>query len=779
VEGSLAAGQRRACTIAARNYLPSVMLLADSLARSEPDVPLSVLLVDAGPDDEFRDLPFDVVRPVDLVLDADEFARMATYYSVTELATALKPTLLRQLLDDAEVVMYLDPDIEVFGSLGDLFSGALEHGIALTPHVLAPIPRDGLEIAEETIFLSGQFNLGFIAMSREASDFLDYWEERVRRFAVIDHTNGYFTDQRWVDAVPSMFSHVVCRDAGCNVAYWNLHERELAIDADGSWSVNGEPLRFFHFSGHDDREPFVLTQHLRGQLRVRVDQQPALRRMLSERCTRMADARGTNPGPPYRWNRTETGAVLGPVVRRTYWEAVREADRIGGPHPPSAFDATAGRSFLDWCNGSVGQSRVSRYLHAYWRMRPDLQQAFPDPLGASSSALVRWSMLDPGYTATTPVAFRPYTLPEVEPGINLVGYLAGEFGVASASRVMSRLIRGAGLPVATCTVHVDNHRHTAQPVTTLEGAPFALSVIMLNADALLHLWNDHRLVPHRDRRRVGVWYWEVGILPEPMRPAFGLVDEVWCASDHIKESLEAFADRPVVKHPLALTPTIPTSMTRPDLGLPEDRFLFGFVFDYSSVFERKNPAGLVDAYCEAFGPDDGAMLVLKTIHAELWPAAAAQVREAAAGRDDILFIDGFLSSLEMRAFFQLLDAYVSLHRAEGLGLTIASAMAAGVPAIATGWSGNLEFMNEENSVLVPYELREVGPAAAPYPAEATWAEPDGTAAAAAMRALFEDRDLAARLGARARDDLAVHAAHGAGAEWLIGRYEHVTQTRIS
>ena len=770
---------RRLCTIAARNYLPSVELLAESFRVYHPDVPLSVLLVDAEPADEFRDLPFEVLRPADLAIDATEFGRMATYYSVTEFATALKPTLLRQLLVDNDTVMYLDPDIEVFASLSELFAGAEEHTIVLTPHVLSPIPRDGLDIAEEMIFLSGQFNLGFIALSRDATDFVEFWEERARRHAVVDVAAGYFTDQRWVDAVPSMFPHVISRDVGCNVAYWNLHERNLGIEPDGSWAVNGEPLRFFHFSGHDDREPFALTKHVTGRHRIRVDQQPALRRMLRERSARMAKARGTDVSPPYRWARTESGARLDGIARHAYWQAVCEADRTGGPYPPHAFDESGGRNFCAWCNEPLSSSGVSRHLYGHWRSFPHLQAAFPDPLGASSEDLLRWSALDPGYVAVTPPAFQSHPFVAVEPGINLVGYLSGEFGVASAARVMSRLIRGAGVPVANSEILVDQHRHNAAPVTTLEGAPFELSVLMLNADALIHLDNDPRLAQHRERRRVGVWYWEVGILPEPMRHAYDLVDEVWCASDHIRSALDEFADRPVVKHPLVLAPTIATSLRRPDLGLPEDRFLFGFVFDYLSVFERKNPVGLVEAYREAFGPGDGTVLVLKTIHSESFPEAAAQIREAADGRDDILFIDGFLSSLEMRAFFQLLDGYVSLHRAEGLGLTMASAMAAGVPTIATGWSGNLEFMTAENSVLVPYELREVGSGAPPYPPEACWAQPDPHAAAAAMRAVFDDPELAARLGDQARSDLALLAAHGAGSEWLTDRYEHVTQTRIA
>src|SRR5262249_27490592 len=208
--------------------------------------------------------------------------------------------------------------------------------------------------------------------------------------------------------------------------------------------------------------------------------------------------------------------------------------------------------------------------------------------------------------------------------------------------------------------------------------------------------------------RVGVWYWEVGVLPQSMRNAFDLVDEVWCASDYVRDCLAPWGDRPIRKHPLVLEQSFPTALVRADLGLPESKFLFGFVFDYSSVLQRKTPLGLVDAYPRAFGPDDGAGLVLKTIHAELWPEAAAQVRAAAADRDDIIFLDGFLEPLEMRALFQLIDCYVSLHRSEGLGLTLASAMAAGTPAVATGWAGKLEVMKAHNSIPWPSELVEGG-----------------------------------------------------------------------
>ena len=228
-----------------------------------------------------------------------------------------------------------------------------------------------------------------------------------------------------------------------------------------------------------------------------------------------------------------------------------------------------------------------------------------------------------------------------------MGYLAGEFGVAAASRTLGRMIRATGLPVSSTTIRVDNHRHRERPTTTFEGGPFDFSVISVNPDELLRLWPTPELAPHRERPRAGVWYWEVGILPEPMRRAFDLVDEVWVASDYVRECIEPWGDKPVLKHPLVLDPALRTSLLRADVGLPEDRFLFGFVFDYSSVLLRKNPIGLVNAYKRAFGPDDGASLVIKTIHSDLWPAESARVHDAAGDRDDIVFIDGYLESLEV------------------------------------------------------------------------------------------------------------------------------------
>jgi glycosyltransferase involved in cell wall biosynthesis len=173
-----------------------------------------------------------------------------------------------------------------------------------------------------------------------------------------------------------------------------------------------------------------------------------------------------------------------------------------------------------------------------------------------------------------------------------------------------------------------------------------------------------------------------------------------------------------------------------------------------SVTERKNPLGLVRAFSQAFAPDEGPLLVLKTLNSGVDPVGAARLRTAADERSDVLLLDVALPAAKQHALTTLCDAYVSLHRAEGFGLGLAEAMALGKPAIATGYSGNLDFMTPENSYLVPYELVPIPAGIDPYPGGARWADPDLDEAARLLRHVVEYPDEAREKGARAAADIA-------------------------
>src|ERR1700694_1554825 len=175
-------------TIVAGNYLAPARVLAGSFLDVHPDARFAVVVVDGWAPMAGRPRPgLEVLTIDDLDFGPDGYGPMAMSYNVTEFATSVKPWALRHLLDRGEdVVLYLDPDILVLRSLQALADAALGHGIALTPHTVNPIPRDGKGPDEAAIMMSGIYNLGFIGVSAGSESFLEWWSDRLRRDCVVD-----------------------------------------------------------------------------------------------------------------------------------------------------------------------------------------------------------------------------------------------------------------------------------------------------------------------------------------------------------------------------------------------------------------------------------------------------------------------------------------------------------------------------------------------------------------------------------------------------------------
>ncbi len=191
------------------------------------------------------------------------------------------------------------------------------------------------------------------------------------------------------------------------------------------------------------------------------------------------------------------------------------------------------------------------------------------------------------------------------------------------------------------------------------------------------------------------------------------------------------------------------------MGLPERPYLL-YMFDYFSVFERKNPVGLVEAFTAAFPDGQGPALVIKSVNGGRFRSEREQLLSACRGRSDIHLIEDYLDADVVESLITHCAAYVSLHRAEGLGLTMSEAMSAGRPVIATGYSGNLDFMDSQNSLLVGYKLVQIPASARPYGPPTRWAEPDLAEAARHLRWVFENPDEAAQLGMRAQESVRSH-----------------------
>ena len=338
-------------------------------------------------------------------------------------------------------------------------------------------------------------------------------------------------------------------------------------------------------------------------------------------------------------------------------------------------------------------------------------------------------------------------------GLNVIGYLQGELGLGEAGRRLVAAAEHADLPTATVTyTRIGARQQHGFVERGRSEATYDTNIICVNADQLRPLHRDLGPEVLAGRYAIGVWFWEIAFFPANLATSAELLDEIWVASEFVRNSISPEVDKPVHVVPIPLIPPSVPALGRAQLQLP-DRFLFLFIFDYYSINARKNPIGLVEAFKRAFPRDDGPMLLVKSINGDRRRDALARLEEAVGGRSDIRIRDGYVDADEKNALVATCDCYVSLHRSEGLGLTMAEAMSLGKPVIATGYSGNLTFMNEENSYLVRYSLTTIPPGCDPYPPGVEWAEPDLDHAAKLMRRVYERPDEALAVGGRARREL--------------------------
>lgn len=358
-------------------------------------------------------------------------------------------------------------------------------------------------------------------------------------------------------------------------------------------------------------------------------------------------------------------------------------------------------------------------------------------------------------------------------GVNAIGFFRAEFGHGEAGRRILAGIEHAGIPHATITVKTPHHREK-HPFTGRGDRPvYPTNIVCLNPEHMLEFAQRGGAELFLDRYTVGVWCWEASRLPDSFQPAFDLVDEIWVASDYGAEILGEATDKPVHVFPMPVEVPPPPAKTRADLGLPANEFLFLFAFDFFSTLERKNPFALIEAFDRAFAPSEGPMLLIKTINGRRDPGELRRLQQTAAKRPDITVMDEYVSGDDMRALVAAADCFVSLHRSEGFGFSLAEAMAYGKPVIATGYSGNLTFMDNTNSYLVGYGLTPVPPGSANYPAGALWADPDVDAAAEAMRRVVAHPEEAAERARRGHDAIVQGHSLGRLAQFVSARLEEI------
>ena len=647
---------------------------------------------------------------------------------------------------------------------------------------------------------------------------LAWWSGHLARECYSAVSEGLFVDQRWMDLAPGMVpATAVLRHPGYNAAYWNLDHRPICQESPGTYRAAGEPLAFFHFSGFDPRVPRQLSKYcdrfdlvqvnadtqtlfglysqellghgfyevlswpyayakFRGGPRIPECCRRYFGKNLFEKIPTEQDPFDPASGSPSvldLFRQPLNGSVL-----NGYALAVHQTDREVQTRFPEVPGGDTER-FRAWLVGMQGgfHDAAAEFLVALrgttakpsfasrCRMFPaqmarrvirtaQRQQALVNLLPVSLRQRVGKRLFSTAYGGRRVDRASNRAALLGSPGVNLFGTLSEPIGTGEAARASWRALKAVGVPVTPVPLgELRLVNGEPAPPRTLSHCPHAVNLCHVNADGtdqFVFTVGEQILAGHYN---IAYWAWELEHFPPRWDRYFDYYHEIWAMTTFMQQSVAQRSPIPVIVMPASIQVDLPPRDYRAQFGIPADRFAALCMFDVGSFVERKNPMAAIRALKAAASGDRRPFLVIKLGAPERNPEAVAALREEV--RDlDCLFLDAWLSREETWGLIDACDTVVSLHRSEGFGLILAEAMALGKPVVATGYSGNMDFMTADNSFPVRYDLVTIAEDIGPYPAGAVWADPDVAQAAEMLRGLLSDPSRGRAVGERARRDIA-------------------------
>jgi glycosyltransferase involved in cell wall biosynthesis len=666
--------------------------------------------------------------------------------------TAVKPFVFSWLFSlGYEQVLYLDPDMVIYHALDTVWQQLEEAAVVLTPHMRAS--AGAYDEHEYNLLKAGAYNLGFIGVSNAADEFIAWWKAWLKTHCTADLANGLFVDQKWCDLVPSLFSGVrIWRTPAVNACHWNLHERRI-VRRDGEWYAQDmtdkrqpvEPLLIYHFSAYDHQQPQRVSnfgtrwtwQTLPGDAR----------HLYEDYAVRLANAPAASAD--YAYSRFSAGVPIAPEARMIL--------RLPGAQErwPRPLSDRSASGFQAYVSDAMWGMPVTPGAMMLYQSNVELQRAFR----MTEDDMRRYAQWIRVHRPDLAVSWSEAP----DAGVNVIGFNKAENSMGSIARGYLAALDAARVPVSSYALtHItaDRQSHTGSD-RYRQGVWYSANLVVANADIT---WDVRRLTNASiwKRHNTACWFWEFPEMPTYAHRAAELYDDFIVSSAFVAQAVKRVTGKPIHIVP----PVVWQPEAHPGIhtDIPDDRFVVLFVASAYSVIERKNPLGAIEAFRRAALPN--STLVLKLGHLHQFPQKHQQVLDALEGLDARLITET-LDARQMAALYNRCDAYLSLHRSEGFGLTIAEAMSLGKPCVATAYSGNLEFCREDTAWLVPAvettleeNISVIGEQPV-YFAGSVWAEPDTDAAAAALQDVYHNRDAAAQRGQRAAAFIAEHYSAGA------------------
>lgn len=341
----------------------------------------------------------------------------------------------------------------------------------------------------------------------------------------------------------------------------------------------------------------------------------------------------------------------------------------------------------------------------------------------------------------------PYKEGKYPQGINLICDIKAETGLGQSARILAEMLKQSGIPFTIIQVNQTgqlDHSENSWDSYITEEPRYDTNLIHINMNEWPLKYCEIETSVFDYRRNIAYWLWELQTLPKQWLPCIDTVDEIWAPSEFICNCMRRYTEKRVVKIPYYIRMGEPVAYDRAYFGLEEDVFYYLFMYDFKSVSARKNPEGMLKAFCDAFSAEEANRkkigLIIKINHIE--EKKLLELKKDLQNYQYIQYITQNLDRSEVESLESCADVFISLHRSEGFGLPAAEAMYLGKPVIATNWSATTEFMDAKSACLVDYKLVKLTKKIGPYEKGSEWAEPNVGQAKVYMRSLYENPGIA-------------------------------------
>lgn len=752
------------CSLATPNHIDRLLVLGASLARHLPGTEFRALvvsdesnvahyqsLIDAYLNDANAPATHSVLSLDNLDFQSFNPVIAAAIYDVIGFATSLKAPLMNHLLAEGwSRVTYLDSDIEVFADFTGLLDDSAD--VTVTPHILRDYPNDGYSPQAPDVLRSGFYNTGFLSVTPSGNDVVTWWANYLQFNSLAQVDQGHFHDQKVMDLVSTIGRVQELNEPGCNVAYWNLHERSV-VPRENEWNVEFQestsPLYFLHWSGFSLDRPGVLSRHCT---------RPIVGKSLPRLLVRRYEEALRHAAPSSPFPNVLVGAPVSTPLPSLFRHHLRRELMVHA-RAGRTMDEIMARFIPDRAALSVG-ALATHFVQA-WAAHPaidgvpngisvfhrnDRSESVRHPYAQLEWATKNLATKFPGRSnVVTAVEESVAAQLRAPADIQIVGYLTYRAGIAQPPLAALSVLEEAGMSVALRRVSPglgDDEKVWSDLLMRHNPLPSRFVAVLCFIN--FAFWRDHqqRLFPFASLPHESlspVWAWELEEFPPVAREI--VANSNFLSLHGISEWVATCMTSSFGCEVSAVTAFDVSTFTTTSAPLPSlpPRYVLA-TFDAKSMIGRKNPDALLDVWAEVSEGFPEVWLVVKSIDVHsLAPSSLLQKLDASPRT---VVIDEVLSATEMQKLTAHCAAYISLHRSEGLGLGMLEAAVMGRPVVYTDYSGPSTLLDGDFCP-VEFSMVPVGESGydnGPYPSDAVWANPSHASAVQQLRAALRLSD---------------------------------------